>query len=53
MIKIWVIVRTFRGLLIEPEIYYSRKEAVLRKRELIKEVNPQYDEIEIFNKIIE
>ncbi|MBU0763538.1 MAG: hypothetical protein KJ607_01745 [Bacteroidetes bacterium] len=52
MKKIWILVQVKRGFIIEPEIFYVEKEAVKRKAELMKRFNRDYDEIEIFEKLI-
>jgi hypothetical protein len=36
----------------EPEIFSDEKLATQRKEILVKEINPDYDEVELFEKII-
>jgi hypothetical protein len=46
----WIIVRTFHGLLEEPELFFDRVTAFKRFSELKRSVNADYDEIEMFEK---
>ncbi|NQU28007.1 MAG: hypothetical protein HQ528_06950 [Candidatus Marinimicrobia bacterium] len=48
MKTIWVLVLVKKGFIIEPEIFYSEKDAEKRKEELMADFNKDYDEIEIF-----
>lgn len=51
MKKIFVLVWVYRGFIQGPEIFYNRKDAELRKEKIRqKGFNPDYDEIEIFEK---
>lgn len=52
MINIWIVVQSKRGFIEEPEIFFSLKEAKLRKSSLLKIINPDYDEIDLFEKRI-
>ncbi len=52
MKKVWFLVEVKRGLIQEPEIFYSKNEAVKRKKYLLKDFNRDYDELEIFPKLI-
>jgi len=51
--KIWILSLVKRGFIQNPEIFYDVSKAKERKRELMKEFNPDYDEIGIFEKKIE
>ena len=51
MKKIFVLIWVHRGFIQAPEIFYSRKDAELRKAKIIEVgFNPDYDEIDIFKK---
>jgi hypothetical protein len=52
MKKIWVLTLIKRGFIQKPEIYYDKKTATIRKKALLKDFNADYDEIEIFEKVI-
>ncbi|HVN95285.1 MAG TPA: hypothetical protein VMT62_02560 [Syntrophorhabdaceae bacterium] len=51
--KLWILSSVKRGFIREPEIFDNPFEARKRKRELLKNFNPDYDEIAIFKKQIE
>jgi hypothetical protein len=48
MKKVWAVVLVKRGFIQCPEIYYSYKAAIHRKKTLLKDFNRDYDELEIF-----
>lgn len=48
MIKIWVLVVTQRGLIEKPRIFFDQSKALSTKEKLSKHLNPDYDEIELF-----
>lgn len=50
MKKIWILILVKRGLIEEPEIFYSEKAAKIRKEKLMVGFNRDYDEMEIFEK---
>ena len=50
--KIWVLVSVYRGFIEEPEIFHDAVTARKRKRELMSNRNPDYDEVELFEKQI-
>lgn len=50
--EVWILSLVKRGFIQEPEIFYDASEAEERKQELIKVLNPDYDEIEVFEKQI-
>lgn len=52
MKKIWIIVHVHHGLIQEPELFFSRHLALRRKKELLKDFNHDYDELEIFEKVL-
>jgi len=52
MKTIWILVLIKRGFIQEPEIFYDGHTANNRKNHLIKDFNPDYDEIDIFEKNI-
>ena len=50
MKKIWILVMVKRGFIEEPEIFLDKRSAQARKRELLQDFNPDYDDIDIFKK---
>lgn len=52
MKKIWILVFVNHGLIQEPELFSTKKEAIKRKREILKDFNRDYDEVEVFAKEI-
>ncbi len=52
MKKLWVLVYTWRGLIQKPEIFFDERSVSKRKREILKNFNPEYDEIGVFEKEI-
>lgn len=52
MKKIWIITSVKRGFIQEPEIFYDTNAAQNRKKLLILDFNPDYDELDIFEKTI-
>jgi hypothetical protein len=52
MKSLWILVLSKRGFIQEPEIFYDEHTANNRKKDLIEDFNPDYDEIEIFEKPI-
>ena len=52
MKKIWILVMVKRGFIEEPDIFLDRRSAQARKRELLQDFNPDYDEIDIFEKTL-
>ena len=50
--RIWIIVLVKRGFIEEPEIFFKKSNAQNRKKALMSCFNPDYDEIEIFEKNI-
>jgi hypothetical protein len=52
MKRIWILVMVKRGFIEEPEIFLDKRSAQARKRELLQDFNPDYDEIDIFKKTL-
>jgi len=52
MKTIWILIQTHRGMIYEPEIFYSKEDAVKRYKKLHFNFNESYDEIEIFEKSV-
>ena len=52
MKKIWILIYVHRGFIQEPEIFFDRKSALLRKRGILLNFNKDYDEVEIFEKLL-
>lgn len=52
MKRIWILVLVKRGLIEDPEIYFSSQSARKRRDWLMSDFNPDYDELEIFEKRI-
>lgn len=50
--KIWIVVEAKRGFIQEPEIFHDAAMAETRRRELLRDFNPDYDEIEVYEKRI-
>ena len=50
--KVWIVSLVKRGFIEEPEIFYDASGAEKRKQELLNHFNPDYDEIEVFEKRI-
>jgi len=53
MMKIWVLSHVKKGFIQEPEIFYDGYDAEMRKWVLMKDFNPDYDEIAVFEKQIQ
>ena len=52
MKKIWILAFVKRGFIQRPEIYYNKDAANKRKLVLLQDFNPDFDELEVFEKII-
>lgn len=52
MKKIWLLISVKRGFIQEPEIFYDEISAKNQEKKLLKEHNPDYDELEIFEKMV-
>ena len=52
MKKIWILIYVHRGFIQEPIIFIDKKSALMRKKEILKRFNRDYDEIELFEKQI-
>ena len=51
MKTIWILVYTVGGILEEPEIFFSKKDALTQKRRLKRGSGlKEYDDVEIFSK---
>ena len=50
--KVWILSLVKRGFIEEPEIFYDPLAAEKRKQELLEDFNPDYDEVEVFEKRI-
>jgi hypothetical protein len=51
MITIWILVYTVGGILEEPEIFFSKKKAVTRRKNLKSGSDlKEYDEVELFSR---
>ena len=48
--KIWILTLVKRGFIQEPEVFFEESKAQNRRRTLISDINPDYDEIAIFEK---
>lgn len=46
--RIWIVVKTFRGFIQKPNIFLSKDKAYSFYAKLLPEINPDYDEIDIF-----
>jgi hypothetical protein len=52
MRKIWILTLVKRGFIQEPEIFYDKHTANKRKKALMSDFSPDYDELDIFEKYI-
>jgi hypothetical protein len=52
MKTIWVLILVKRGFIEEPEIFYDEQSALRRKKMLMRDFNPDYDELDVFEKEI-
>jgi hypothetical protein len=52
MKTLWVLILVKHGLIQKPVMCLSKKEAFRQKQILMKDFNPDYDEIEVFAKKI-
>jgi len=52
MKKIWILTLVKRGFIQDPEIYYDAETANNKKTFLLRDFNPDYDEIGLFEKHI-
>lgn len=52
MKTIWLIIYVHHGLIQEPEIFFEERSALKRKSILLSQMNRDYDEVEIFKKIL-
>jgi hypothetical protein len=51
MKKIFILIWVYRGFIQDPEIFYNRKDAELRKDKIKEDgFNKDYDEVDIFEK---
>jgi hypothetical protein len=53
MKKIWLLIYVHHGIIQEPEFYFEEDSALKRKSSLLSLTNPDYDEVEVFEKTIE
>ncbi len=52
MTRIWILTLVKQGFIQEPEIFYDESTANRRKKALMVDFNPDYDELDIFEKQI-
>lgn len=52
MRRIWILVQNRRGIFLEPEVFYAKRDAINKKLRLLDRSNPVYDEVEVFEKRI-
>ena len=52
MKKIWILIHVYHGLIQEPELFFNKTNAMKRKKDILKNFNPDYDEVQIFEKIL-
>lgn len=52
MKKVWILVYIYHGLIQEPELFLNKDKAIKRKKEIVKDFNSDYDELEIFEKVM-
>lgn len=46
----WILILVKRGFIQEPEVFFERGKAQNRRRALLSDINPDYDEIAIYRK---
>ena len=51
MKKVWILIYVHHGLIQSPEIFLNKIAAEKRKKQILKDSNIDYDEIEVFEKI--
>ena len=49
---VWILISTYKGIISEPKIFYNRAKAIQTKNKIIKKINLDYEEIELFKKRI-
>lgn len=52
MKTIWLVIYVSRGFIQEPELFFDKSSALKRKREILKTFNRDYDEVEVFEKVL-
>jgi hypothetical protein len=52
MKMMWILVSVKRGFIEEPEIFFDKRSAQARRRSLLRDFNPDYDELDIFEKTL-
>ncbi len=52
MKKIWLLIHVHHGLIQEPEVFFDEQSATERKLFLLKSLNADYDELEVFEKLL-
>ena len=50
MKKYWILIYVYHGFIQEPEIFFDERSALKRKKQILRNFNKDYDEIEIFEK---
>ncbi|TRZ74874.1 MAG: hypothetical protein D4R93_05850 [Deltaproteobacteria bacterium] len=50
--KVWILSLSKRGFIQEPEIFYDLTAAENKKQELLLDFNPDYDDLDVFEKQI-
>ena len=52
MKKVWILIYIYHGLIQEPELFFNKEKALKRKKEIFKDFNPDYEELEVFEKLM-
>ena len=52
MKKLWILVYVYRGFIVEPEVFDNEKSAAERMEKILENFNADYDEVEIFEKVV-
>ncbi len=50
---VWMVVLVKGGFIQEPEVFHSAADAEDRRSELALDLNPNYDELEVFEKCVD
>lgn len=50
--RIWLVVQTYKGFIQRPNIFHSKDKANSFYHKLLLEINPDYDEVEIYEEYL-
>ena len=52
MKRVWILVYVYHGIIQEPVLFFKKRDALKRRKIILKDFNRDYDELEIFKKEI-